>query len=519
MDRPRSLDRHLPWRQRRGADLRFGLRQLLQPARDELHARRSLLASGFKGKAGDIDQIVFHATSGTIASHEASIQAVIAKAAKLPDVATVVSPFVGGSLQISKDDTIAYAVVYFTKPAFKLKDSQIRAVETIGATARSGDARRAVRWQRLRPARRAARARKGEIFGLIATAIVLLFAFGSFFAMLLPLGVALFALGVASAATTLLSHGLDHRPVRTDPRLAHRAGCRHRLRAVHRDALASGLETRHDRRGRVVTAIDTSGRAVLFAGSTVCIALLGMLVLRLSFLNGVAISGHADGRDHDVRLADPAAGRCSAFQKHHVLSRRERRALADHGPEPAVVAGGWQRWAAVRVAPSARPLARRARGDRRASRSPSSRCTWAAPTRARTRRTTTTRQAYDLLAKGFGPGLQRTAPIVGAIRNAGDQQAMVNLGSTLAPGQERRGGGRSAVPMSNNGNGRRHLPWCRSPVPRTSATSDLIDTHSRQLHPGGDVGASHTAIYVGGITAIFDDFATILWPRSRSSSA
>src|ERR1700683_4141745 len=108
--------------------------------------------------------------------------------------------------------------------------------------------------------------------------------------MLLPLGVALFAVGIATAATTLLSHGvsiatfapilgsliglgvgIDYSPFIL-------AGCR------------QGLKRGSSPEEAVVTAINTSGRAVLFAGATVCIALLGMLVFQLSFLNGVAIA-------------------------------------------------------------------------------------------------------------------------------------------------------------------------------------------------------------------------------------
>ena len=397
------------------------------PGTNSTHAE-SLLASGFKGKAGDIDQIVFHATSGTIASHEASIQAVIAKAAKLPDVATVVSPFVGGSLQISKDNKIAYAVVYFTKPAFKLKDSQIRAVETSAATARSatldvqfgGNA-----FGQLD----APKGSKGEIFGLIATAIVLILAFGSFFAMLLPLGVALFALGIASAATTLLSHGLNiaqFAPI-LGTLIGLGVGIDYALFMVtrSRQALKRGMTVEDS----IVTALNTSGRAVLFAGFTVCVALLGMLVLRLSFLNGVAIASSLTvliTMFASLTLLPALLG----FQKHHVLSRRERRALKDHGPEPAVVETGWQRWADF-VSRHPRILSLVALMVIVAVAVPFFSLHLGSADQGSNPTSTTTRQAYDLLAKGFGPGFNGPLQIVGAIRNAGDQQAMVNLGQSL----------------------------------------------------------------------------------------
>ena len=116
------------------------------------------------------------------------------------------------------------------------------------------------------------------------------FAFGSLLAMLLPLFVALFALGVAAATTELLSHGLaiaQFAPI-LGSLIGLGVGIDYALFIVTRSR--QGLERGISVEDAIVTAIDTSGRAVLFAGSTVCIALLGMLVLRLSFLNGVAVS-------------------------------------------------------------------------------------------------------------------------------------------------------------------------------------------------------------------------------------
>ncbi len=471
------------------------------PGTNSTHAE-SLLASGFKGKAGDIDQIVFHATSGTIASHEASIQAVIAKAAKLPDVATVVSPFVGGSLQISKDNKIAYAVVYFAKPAFKLKDSQIRAVETISATARSatldvqfgGNA-----FGQLD----APKGSKGEIFGLIATAIVLILAFGSFFAMLLPLGVALFALGIASAATTLLSHGLNiaqFAPI-LGTLIGLGVGIDYALFMVtrSRQALKRGMTVEDS----IVTALNTSGRAVLFAGFTVCVALLGMLVLRLSFLNGVAIASSLTvliTMFASLTLLPALLG----FQKHHVLSRRERRALKDHGPEPAVVETGWQRWADF-VSRHPRILSLVALMVIVAVAVPFFSLHLGSADQGSNPTSTTTRQAYDLLAKGFGPGFNGPLQIVGAIRNAGDQQAMVNLGQSL----QGKSDVAAVAPLQMSDNGKVGVIYLvPKSSPQDTKTEDLINTIRNSYIPAA-TSASHTAIFVGGITAIFADFATI----------
>src|SRR5580698_5430250 len=106
------------------------------PGTNSTHAL-ALLQSGNKKESGDVDYIVLQARSGTIASHKSEIDAMVAKVAKLPSVAKVISPFVGGSFQISKNGKIGFAVVYFTTQGYKLKVAQIQPVVTEGSTARS----------------------------------------------------------------------------------------------------------------------------------------------------------------------------------------------------------------------------------------------------------------------------------------------------------------------------------------------------------------------------------------------
>ena len=486
------------------------------PGTNSTHAE-ALLSSAFQGQSGDADQIVFHTANGTVASQEATIQAMLQKVQGLPDVASVTSPFCSGfsaqqvlangqcmgSTQISASGTIAYATVHFTKPAFQLTLPQIRAVETVGSTIRSASLE--VQFggnafgQLDTPA-----GSPGEIFGLIATAIVLLLAFGSFLAMLLPLGVALFALGVASAATTLLSHVLpiaQFAPI-LGSLIGLGVGIDYALFIVtrSRQGLKRGLSIEES----IVTAVNTSGRAVLFAGSTVCIALLGMLVLRLSFLNGVAISASVT-----VLITMFASltllPSLLAFQKMRVLSRRERRALAEHGPEPVVVQGGWQRWAHF-VARNPRVLSVAAIAVIGLAIVPYFSLHLGSSDQGSNPPSSTTRHAYDLLAQGFGPGFNGPLTVVGAIHSPADKAALTALDQSLV--------GKPDVlavrPLFTNPAGTVGLITV---VPKSSpqdiATSNLIASIRNQYIPQIS-GSAHTAIYVGGITAIFDDFASVL---------
>jgi RND superfamily putative drug exporter len=479
------------------------------PGTNSTHAQ-ALLAAGFTQKSGDADQIVFHVTTGTLVKDESKIQKVLAKIAKLPSVASVSSPFCPaneatclGATQMSKNHRIAYAVVNFSKQAFQLKLPQIKAVETVGETIRSsslevefgGNAFGQLDAQRGSP---------GEIFGLIATAIVLVLAFGSFWAMLLPLGVALFALGIASAATTLMSHGLaiaQFAPI-LGSLIGLGVGIDYALFIVtrSRQGLKRGLSVEDS----IITAVNTSGRAVLFAGSTVCVALLGMLVLRLSFLNGVAIAASVTvliTMFASLTLLPALLG----FQKHHALSRRERRALAANGPEPAVVEGGWQRWAKF-VGRHPRVLSAAALALIVTATVPYFSLHLGSSDQGSDPASSTTRHAYDLLAQGFGPGFNGPLTVVGAIHSAADKTTMESLDATLK--------GKADIvavsPLIMNPKGTVGLITVVSKSsPQDTATSNLITTIRNKYIPAA-TSTTHTAIYVGGITAIFGDFASVL---------
>ncbi|HEY5437273.1 MAG TPA: MMPL family transporter [Acidimicrobiales bacterium] len=471
------------------------------PGTNSTHAE-SLLKAGFKGQSGDVDEIVFQSTSGSIASHKASIDAVAAKIAKLPDVASTVSPFKDTSLLVSKDGKIAYVVVYFSEQAFKLKNPPIQAVENVGIKARStslnvqfaGNAFGALDQPKGSP---------GEIFGLIATAIVLVLAFGSFFAMLLPLGVALFALGIATATTTLLSHGLsiaNFAPI-LGSLIGLGVGIDYALFIVtrSRQSLKRGMNVEDS----IVTAVNTSGRAVLFAGFTVCIALLGMLVLQLSFLNGVAIAASLTVLITMFASLTLLPAFLGLFNM-HVLSRKERRKLKNEGPEPIIVANGWQRWADF-VGRNPRKLSLVALLAIVIICVPFFSLHLGSSDQGTDPAGTTTRQAYDLLAKGFGPGFNGPLQVVGVIHSPKDEATMVALAQKLqgkpdvaavAPLQISKSGTVgviNVVPKSS---------------PEDKKTENLIAT-IRTTYIPAVTKSSHTAIYVGGLTAIFVDFAQV----------
>jgi putative drug exporter of the RND superfamily len=131
---------------------------------------------------------------------------------------------------------------------------------------------------------------ESEVLGIIAAVIILIVAFGSVLAMGLPIGVALFGLGIATAGVGLISHVIEM-PDFTISMVAMiglGVGIDYALFIVtrYREGLRLGLSVED----AVAEAIDTSGRAVLFAGTTVIIALMGLSLMGLAFVQGMAIA-------------------------------------------------------------------------------------------------------------------------------------------------------------------------------------------------------------------------------------
>ncbi|MEI8023292.1 MAG: MMPL family transporter [Actinomycetota bacterium] len=128
-----------------------------------------------------------------------------------------------------------------------------------------------------------------EVYGLLAAIIILVLAFGSVLAMGLPIGTAVLGLGVGTSLVGIVSHivGMPDFTTSLVAMIGLGVGIDYALFIVtrYRECLADGLSVED----AVVEAVDTSGRAVIFAGITVIISLLGLFVMGLAFARGLAI--------------------------------------------------------------------------------------------------------------------------------------------------------------------------------------------------------------------------------------
>jgi RND superfamily putative drug exporter len=471
-----------------------------------------LLTAAFPGQAGDAETIVWHTPAGgtvRAADIEQTMTKVLDQARTLPGVSSVTSPYgVDGAGQISRDGHTAYATVAYPQPADRISRSQAQAlVDTAKAAQRPG--LQVELGGQAVGATEGTSANLSELVGVAVAAVVLLLSFGSFAAMLLPIATALVGCGTAYMGIQLLGHAMtvaDFAPV-LGMLIGLGVGIDYALFIVtrHRRGLKRGLSVAR----AAEEAVATTGRAVVFAGGTVCLALLGMLILRLSFLNGVAVAAALT-----VLLTVAASitllPALLSYIGPRALSRRQRRALAAGEPAGAVPRREAPRGLAVRwsgfVERHPKVLGALAAVVMAVLALPTFTLHLGSSDQGNDPATTTTRQAYDLLALGFGPGTNGPLTLVATSDGAAARLAFDRLPDTLrhTPGVA------SAGPAAFDGSGGTGvITVVPDSSPQSRATSQLVDRLRTGVLPAAERG-SGLKVYVGGTTASYDDFAAVV---------
>jgi RND superfamily putative drug exporter len=468
-----------------------------------------LLASVAPQRSGDTDQIVFATRDGTPvtdASVKAAIEPMLAEVANLPHVSGVVSPYSdAGAGQVSKDGSVGFATVTFDVQA---QDVSLHDARRFVDTAASAAGPNLVVGASGQVASVATPPSVGGTgFGILAAGVVLFVVFGSLFAMLLPLASALISLGTAIGVIGLLSHVLGMPDFSSELVLliGLGVGVDYALFIVsrHRQGLLAG----RDPESSVVLAADTSGRAVLFAGIIVCIALLGMFALGISFLFGLAIAASI-GVLFTMAAALTLLPALLGFLGPKVLSRRQRRKLAASGPILGRKEGFWYQWAGLVnrhpvisasvalavILALAVPFLSLRLGSSDAGNDPKG---------------STTRTAYDLLAKGFGPGFNGPLEITARVHSKTDEAALKRVAAAVAADPGVVAVTPPVVIPAKDGTKVAVFGAYPASAPQDAATTRLIDRLRAGAIPRA-VSGSGLTVYVGGITAIFADFADVL---------
>lgn len=474
-----------------------------------------LLADGFPARSGDSGTIVWHTADGSVRAPEVQqrMSQTLDSVAALTSVADVSGPYqTAGAAQISPDGRTAYATVTFDQRSGAVPAEHVEQVVQTAQAARGDGVQVELGGTAIGPME-APSGHLAETVGVAVAALVLFLAFGSLAASLLPIATALVSVGTAYAGIALLGHVMtvaDFAPM-LGMLIGLGVGIDYALFIVtrHRKGLRAGLAVPDAAR----EAVTTTGRAVVFAGATVCIALLGMLILRLDFLNGVAIAASLT-----VVLTVAAAvtllPALLSFIGMRALSGRERRRLAERGPEPELPTGFAARWSAF-VERRPKLLAAVAVVVMAVLALPTLSLHLGTSDQGNNPATSTTRKAYDLLAGGgptqggeggFGPGVNGPLTLVSRPDSGADRLAMDKLPEALRDAE----GIASVGPVTYNASGDTAvLTVVPESSPQSKSTSQLVDRLRDDLVPAAVDGGS-LKVHIGGVTAGYDDFAEII---------
>jgi RND superfamily putative drug exporter len=436
-------------------------------------------------------QVVVHQPAGLDApATQQLVSDLLADLRELPSVVRVASPYEQPGT-LAADGTTGYAVVTLDDTAQDVPAGDVRRLIEVAQQSAAGGLQVELGGDPVRSAE-AEEGSPAELFGLVAALVILVVMFGSLLAASLPIIIAIFAVGSTLGLIALASH-LATVADFTPPLMmlvGLGVGIDYALLvfARYRGELVAGAP--RDR--ATITALDTAGRTVFLAGSTVIIALLGLVVLGLGSLQGVALAVALTVLLTMVASLTllPALLALVSGRVERAVRRRERRRAGRDG-------AGWRRWTAgvqrrpwlAALLPAAALLALAVPaldmrlGFADAGNDPPP---------------TTSRQAYDLLAEGFGPGVN--GPLLVVVE---DGAAAGRLPEALAstpgvaeayPAGQPAGGGAATIVV---------VP---ETAPQDEETTRLVERLRQDVLPPLEAETGATFL-VGGSTAAAVDFS------------
>jgi RND superfamily putative drug exporter len=468
----------------------------------------TLLTQNFPAASGEGDQVVIQATHGATvrsATVRAEVNAALARVARVPGVESVASPYAkAGAAQVSRDGSVAFAVVTWDKQDAQITTADAGNLIKAAESADGATVHISLSGQAITSSERPSPGFTVGV-GVLAALVILLVVFGgAVLAALLPLLGAGLALVLGNSVIGLLSHAMSISSVSTELAvlIGLGVGVDYGLFIVsrYRSAVRDGMSYAD----AASLAVATSGRTVLLAGLTVCIALLGQFLLRVSFLYGVSVSA-AIAVALTMATAITFLPALLGFLGPRALSRRERARQASGRHARTAPRGFWFGWARfveahkvivalaslAAVVAIALPITGLRLGTSDASTDPAG---W------------TTHQAYTALAEGFGPGFNGPLELVA---QAGTHRDATAFGDLLATAAHARGVA-SVTQAVSSPNGKVLLATVYpTSSPQAQQTVNLVNDLRDHLIPRAADGTS-LAVHVGGVTATNIDFAHVL---------
>jgi RND superfamily putative drug exporter len=465
------------------------------PGSDSEQAQR-LLAERFPAQSGDTVKVVVRADNVNGAEVRSAVTSLIGGLGRMPHVASVEDPYATkGSTTPDGRTLVARVYLDVTNPNDMPVEDTKKLLAAAAAAERDGlNIALGGRAVQLAEANQSG----SEIIGLLAAALILLIMFGSVVAAGLPLAMAIGALAVSSSLVGLAAAVLDvpqFAPT-IGVVLGIALGVDYALLMVtrFREWRAVGL----DPEAATVATLDTAGRAVLVAGGTVLVSMSGLFAVGLSIMNGTAVVtmvatlvvlvaavtlfpallGYLGRRIDRLRLP---------------LGRRRPAQISADGH--LVPAAGWTRWSGLVRRHSVLATVASV-GLLLTLAAPFLSVHFGLPDAGNEPESTSNRQAYDLLADGFGPGANGPLIVVADLTHSDGtalQRLQADLGNTagvaaVSPARLNPAGDTALITV---------VPTTGPPE---AATENLVRTLRNQVIPAATAGTG-TAVHIGGTTA------------------
>ncbi len=484
------------------ANVGDGFSQTFSVKGTESSRAQELLARTFRAQSGDSGQLVVQAPPGVDdPAVRQAFEDKLAAIERVPHVTGTTSPYSPeGARQVSANGTIAYAEIQFDQRAGEVSEATAERIIDLAGVGTQADGTQFEVGGRM--FQLGAFGGSSELIGLLAAVIILLIAFGSVLAMGLPIFTAILGIGGGFAIVGLLSNVMVMPTFTTQlaAMIGLGVGIDYALFIVTR--FRQGLHDGLDPERSVVLAIDTAGRAVLFAGATVVISLCGLFLMGVDFIRGLGAGGAVTvlvmmvasvtfvpallgfaGTNID-KLSIPFLHRKESATRESIWFRWSR--VVQHRPWTAALAG-----LAVLVILAVPFLSLRL-GFSDAGNNPA---------------TETTRRAYDLLADGFGPGFN--GPLVLAARTPDGVESLQQLSARLA---STRGVAQVSPAIASEDGRTAVIQVIPTTSPQSESTVELIDRLRSDVIPSALRGTD-AAVEIGGITASGVDVSDTLASR------
>ena len=455
-----------------------------------------LLAAAHSDSAGLTAQVVatpLDQGAGFVSATErAALADLQSGLAELPNVISAADPVV------STDGTVALIRIQY--PVIEeLSTTDLENLKTFGEVARAGSPLQIEMGGELFSSFEEAPTGVGELIGLITAGVILLAAFGSVIAMGLPIGMALFGLALGITSMGLVTYLIEIPSWAPDmaTMIGLGVGIDYALFLLtrHREFLSEGLGV-VESAGR---AVATAGKAVIFAGGTVVIAILGLAVAGLPFMTAAGVATSVVVGIMVVASVTLLPAFLGLAGERLNRTRFRRRPAGEMGR-------GWTRWG-EHVSRNAWPYAVGVTLALIALTAPVLSLRLGFPDEGTYPETRTERRAYDLVAQGFGPGIN--GPLLVAVDLADDASVLEPLVMAIA---DDHGVAAVTPPDVDSDAGVATLVVFPTTAPQDRATVATIERLRSEVFPAV-LEASPASAHIGGGTAAFSDMSNQVQDR------